>query len=447
MLEVSRPGIPCDYYKQLPIDERIIKLPAENYLELLDIEPNRPQYAILNAVNDPRYRFVTACVSRRVGKTFIANIILQLIAFQPGSTVLIVAPDYNLSSISWDLQHTLLKKFDIETVRDNAKDRVIELINGSMIRVAAVSRIDSAVGRSYDLVIFDESAIASDAGPKFNIALRPALDKDHSKCLFISTPRGDNWFKEFYDYGWLTDGEHDDWISIHADYHENNLRSDKVMESDKRTMSHAQFEQEYMANFITFEGQIWALNSDNIGDFSIMRKQVLENRHKVDIIAGLDVGFRDATALCIIACVPRDNTYTNYDYYILDEYYDTQKSTEKHAKEIARLMEKYDLDFIYIDSAAQQTKFDFASIYDIACINAKKSVADGIGAVGAIVDNNMLYVDESCIEAIYAIRNYKWKQNTEIEKPEHDRASHMADAIRYALYTYTVGFGGIAAFG
>ena len=81
----------------------------------------------------------------------------------PGMTVLIISPDYSLSSISWDLQRQLLDKFDIERVRDNAKDRVIELTNGSIIRVASVSRVDSAVGRSYDLIIFDEAAL-NDAG-------------------------------------------------------------------------------------------------------------------------------------------------------------------------------------------------------------------------------------------------------------------------------------------
>ena len=84
------------------------------------------QNAIINGINSPEYRFVTACVSRRVGKTFIANIILQVVALCPGTSVLIISPDYSLSSISWDLQRQLLDKFDVERERDNAKDRIIE---------------------------------------------------------------------------------------------------------------------------------------------------------------------------------------------------------------------------------------------------------------------------------------------------------------------------------
>jgi phage terminase large subunit len=441
MLRISRPEVPANYFKQLPYDERFLKLPAENYIDLLGVEPERPQYAILNAVNDPRFRFVTACVSRRVGKTFIANVILQLVALTPGTNVLIIAPDYNLSSISWDLQHDLLDKFEIERVRDNAKDRIIELVNGSTIRVASVGRIDSAVGRSYDLIIFDEAAIADDAGPKFNIALRPTLDKDASKCIFISTPRGDNWFREFFDRGFSEDFP--DWCSVHADYKENSRASTADIEAARKTMSHAEFEQEYLANFVTFEGQVYSLKSEHIVDLSELIERVHKNRGRVDIISGLDVGFRDETAMCVIIVLPNKEDPDLNDYFIVDEYMQSARSTQYHAERINKLVEKYDLDFTYIDSAAQQTRFDLAAIYDISTINAKKSITDGIGAVGTVIDNGRLYVHEDCIECIYSLRNYKWKDNTELEKPEHTRASHMADAIRYAIYTYSLGTGGV----
>jgi hypothetical protein len=334
-----------------------------------------------------------------------------------------------------------LKKFDIETVRDNAKDRIIELINGSMIRVASVGRIDSAVGRSYDLIIFDEAAIADDAGPKFNISLRPTLDKITSKCIFISTPRGDNWFKEYWDRGWSEDPRFKDWCSIHADYHENPRASAADIAEARATMSHAEFEQEYMANFVTFEGQVWSLKNDQIIDCSEMIAALRSNRHRVDVIAGLDVGFRDETALCVLVVIPGDEGRNTY--YAIDEYFANHRSTAKHAEEIQRLVDAYDLDFIYIDSAAAQTKWDLASTYDITCINAKKSVIDGIGAVGAVVDNDRFFVHDQCVEIIYSMRNLKWKAGTEIEKPEHNRAIHMGDAIRYAIYTYETSMGGI----
>ena len=101
-------------------------------------------------------------------------------------------------------------------------------------------------------------------------------------------------------------------------------------------------------------------------------------------------------------------------------------------------MEKWDIDYIYIDSAAQQTRFDFAQNYDIPTTNAKKSVLDGIAHVAGIVDNDKLIVDQRCAETLSCLDQYQWDPNPNLakEKPKHNRASHMADALRYALYSF-----------
>jgi len=366
----------------------------------------------------------------------------------PGASVLIISPDYNLSSISWDLQRMLLDKFDVERVRDNAKDRIIELGNGSMIKVASVGRVDSAVGRSYDLIIFDEAALNDDGGKAFNVALLPTLDKYTSKCLFISTPRGDNWFRQFFDRGFSADLDLSEWLSIHADHHENPRSSARAIANAKKTMSHAEFEQEFMANFVTFEGQIWALSNDCIQDKTAMINAVVAAPGRLEIIAGLDVGFRDQTALVVL--VVDEDKDGNKIYYLIDEYVATERTTAKHAEEISARVELYDLDYIFCDSAAAQTRYDLAATYDISTVAAIKSLTDGIGSVGAVVDNDRLIVHEECVEAIYALRNYKWKGDVndgvwsiESQKPEHNRASHCADAIRYAIYTYERSMGGI----
>ena len=155
MLEISRKDIVGDKLMDYSAEERFLKLPVEGYMDLLNIEPIASQTAIINAINNPKYRFVCGAVSRRQGKTYIANIIGQLTALIPGSNVLLMSPNYALSQISFDLQRNLIKHFDLEVVKDNAKDRVIELSNNSTIRMGSINQVDSCVGRSYDLIIFD----------------------------------------------------------------------------------------------------------------------------------------------------------------------------------------------------------------------------------------------------------------------------------------------------
>ena len=218
MLEVSRKDVLHEDLMSFD-DRRFIKLPIEGYMDLLGITPNTTQVAIINSINNPKYRFVTAAVSRRQGKTYIANVIGKLVTLVPGANVLLMSPNYSLSQISFDLQRTLIKHFELEVIKDNAKDKVIELSNHSTIRMGSVNQVDSVVGRSYDLIIFDEAALV-DGRDAFNVALRPTLDKENSKAIFISTPRGrNNWFAEFWHRGFSD--EFPEWASVKATYHEN----------------------------------------------------------------------------------------------------------------------------------------------------------------------------------------------------------------------------------
>ena len=407
-------------------EQRFIKLPIAEYMDLLGITPNTSQHAIINAINNPKYRFVCSAVSRRQGKTYIANIIGQLVTLVPGTNVLLMSPNYSLSQISFDLQRQLIKHFDLEVLRDNAKDKVIELSNNSTIRMGSVNQVDSVVGRSYDLIIFDEAALV-DGKDAFNVALRPTLDKENSKALFISTPRGrNNWFAEFWQRGFSD--EYPEWASIRATYHENPRLSDTDIAEAKKTMSEAEFNQEYMADFNVFEGQVWAFNHETcVADLSEIEVG------RMDVFAGMDVGYKDPTAFCVLAY-----DWDKEVYYLLDEYLDSERTTEQHAIEIRKLIEKWNIDYIYIDSAAQQTRFDFAQNYDITTINAKKSVLDGIGHVAGIVDNDKLMVHQSCKESLICLDQYQWDPNPNLlkEKPKHNYASHMADALRYALYSF-----------
>lgn len=436
MLKISREDVSSTDIQQFPQETRFLKLPVERYIEqvkarrIIDGDLNGPQIALVNAVNNPKYRFIVAALSRRVGKTTVANMIAQLVCLVPDSNVLIMSPNYSLSSISFELQRNYIKKFDLEVIKDNSKDRIIELSNGSTIRMGSVSQVDSCVGRSYSCILFDESALSADGEDAFNIALRPTLDKPNSKAIFISTPRGKmNWFSRFFDRGFSP--HYPNWVSIHADYRENPRASEADIAEARSTMSKAEFEQEYEASFSSFVGQIFLFNSDQcVEDLSE------RNFNDCEVIMGLDIGFRDATAGVVLA-------WDGEKYYAIDEYYDTEKTTAKHAESIKALEEQYDIQFIFIDSAAQQTRYDWAMEHDLATTNANKSVLDGIAHVQMIIEQNRLIVDPRCENLLQSLDQYRWNTDQNLIKPKaiHDEYSHMADALRYALYTYQVSIG------
>ena len=430
-MEISREGILSTELQDFGAN-RFIKIPIENYLQLINIEPNPPQVALINAVNSPDYRFITAVLNRRTGKSYMANIIGHLVTLMPGCNILVIAPNYALSSISWDLQRHFIASFDIETERANAKDKIIELQNGSTIRMGSVGQVDSVVGRSYDLIIFDEAALNNDGESAYNIQLRPTLDKPSSKAIFISTPRGKNWFYNFYRRGFSDNPKYKRWVSIKSTYHDNPRASLEDVEDARASMSKAEFAQEYESDFIALEGQIFNLNKQNIVDID------LNTIDKLDVIAGLDVGFRDPTAMVVLIT-------DGVNYYIVDEYQKEESSTSKYAGDIQALVDKWEIDFIYIDAAAAQTKYDLAYDYDITTTNAKKSVLDGIGYVASLVDHDRIFIDKSCENTIEMFASYRWdpKEGLMRERPLHDEHSHLADALRYAVYTHSYNIAGL----
>jgi phage terminase large subunit len=435
---VSRADVPTSHILE-DLPDPFIKLPISLYMNEIEgfygfTEPLPSQIGIINAVN--KYRFVVAAISRRQGKTFIANIIGQIVALVPGSNILIMSPNYSLSQISFDLQRQLLKYTGIVPVVDNKKDKLIELENGSTIRMGSVNQVDSVVGRSYDLIIFDEAALA-DGEDAFQVSLRPTLDRGNARAIFISTPRGKtNWFARYWERGF--DPEYPEWCAIKATYHDNPRMTESDISEAKRSMTEAHFRQEYEADFNTYEGQIWRLERKHIIGMEECPETEPPPREAMDIICGLDMGYKDATALVVVGY-----EFKKDRFWILDEYWAEQKTTRTHAGEIQVLSDRWDPDFIFIDSSAAQTKADLAYDYNIITSSAKKSVLDGIGYVSSLVEQNRVYVMPHCKMVLEAFDGYAWDPNDKLlkEKPIHNKASHMADAIRYALYSHVTSIG------
>ena len=103
-VEISRRDLVSEQLVDFQSETRFLKLPVDPYLELLGISPLPSQMAIINAINNNKYRFVTAAISRRQGKTYIANIIGQLVSLVPGSHILIMSTLHELFNISLTLR-------------------------------------------------------------------------------------------------------------------------------------------------------------------------------------------------------------------------------------------------------------------------------------------------------------------------------------------------------
>ena len=103
------------------------------------------------------------------------------------------------------------------------------------------------------------------------------------------------------------------------------------------------------------------------------------------------------------------------------------------------LINKYNIENIFIDHAAAQFAADLAYNYDIATTKAKKQVLEGIAYVQTMVETKKVIVLDRCINVLDTFDQYQWDTSETLitERPLHNEYCHIADAIRYAIYTYT----------
>ena len=401
-------------YFRLPIDKLLEKLPRP-------VEFNESQQAMIDGLNENR--FFVHIAGRRTGKSYGAAILAFAKLLEPGQQVMVVAPNFSLSSIIWDYVTDLIRQMEIEVEKFNQKDKVVKLINGSIFRLLSANNRDSLVGRAANLLIVDEAAIIPN-DEYFTRDLRPALStfKD-SRCLWISTPRGKgNYLYDYFLRG--DDPNFEEWGSAKFSWRANPLLSEKDVEEARKAMTKALYLQEYECEWTTTESQIFdAINEE---------KHVIDcaDQSYSEVIAGLDVGYRDENVFVVIGC--SDDTY-----YILDEYISKESTTSELAAVITEKINQWGIESIYIDSAAQQVKADFAYDFDIYCENAIKSVNDGISFLQSLIENDKLHFDtEGATHTYAAMSAYSWNQNTDIPKPIHNWASHPCDAVRYGIYTH-----------
>lgn len=394
------------------------------------VELNRSQKAMIEGLNN--YRFWVHISARRTGKSYAASIVALAKLLEPKQQVIVVAPNYNLSSIIWDYVISFIKQLGIETERLNQKDKVVILINGSTFRLLSANNRDSLVGRAAHLLIVDEAAVI-DSDEYFQRDLRPALSTfEDSRALFITTPRGRaNYIHEYFQRGQPNmHNQYPEWGSDLFDWQANpNLREADILEA-KRTLADSIFQQEYYCKWTIFEGQVYPATEEIHMADTMKKYSIIPGNPKYEFIAGLDMGYRDSTAFVVIA--------TDHEkYFVIDEFLLKEAPTGIIAERIRELEKKWNIDFIYIDSAAQQTKADLAYEHDIFTINAVKSVNDGINHVRNLVDKgNIIFDEDSGRAAFHAFTSYRWDINSKTEKPVHDEYSHYCDAIRYAIYSH-----------
>lgn len=194
--------------------------------------PHANQQRILDS--KARYRVVMA--GRRFGKSELSQIEIIVNALQ-GKSVAYITPTYSLAKVFFD---QLAKALPFES---NRSELSIKFPNEGSVHFFTGERLDNLRGRKFHLVVIDEASFIPDLENGWLNSIRPTLTDYKGRALFISTPRGKNFFYSLF----LKNGE-TDWEAFKFTTYDNPY-IDKTEIDDARTqLPEVVFEQEYMAN-------------------------------------------------------------------------------------------------------------------------------------------------------------------------------------------------------
>ena len=193
-------------------------------------------------------RFPVIDAGRRWGKTITGlNWLLQGVCEQPGEYWW-VAPIYSQSKMAFRTLLSAARKGRAEgAFKDVSHSELrIAYLNGSAMTWKSADNPDNLRGEGLRRVVVDEAARVR--REVWEEVLRPAVSDTHGRVLFISTPKGKNFFYELYTRGQdPLQPEFESWKFPTAD---NPKVSPEDIEQARQSLPVDVFSQEYLAEFL-----------------------------------------------------------------------------------------------------------------------------------------------------------------------------------------------------
>lgn len=195
-----------------------------------------------------RTRFQVLANGRRSGKTMLA-ICIALKRAADGGRVWWVAPSYPMASAGWREIKRLAVQIPGISIKE--AERIVNMPGAGWLQVRSADNPDSLRGEGLDLLVIDEAAFVAEEA--WTEALRPTLSDRNGRALIISTPKGLNWFWR----AWQRGNCEPEWRSWQLPTSCNPRISADEIEAARQQMPERTFMQEYLAHFISDEGQVF----------------------------------------------------------------------------------------------------------------------------------------------------------------------------------------------
>jgi len=412
---------------------------VETRIKLDKFKPRDYQLPLLDAILNKGYKRVIGIWPRRAGKDICGwNIIIRA-ALQRIGTYFYVFPTYSSGrKILWDAINIqgmrVLDYLPNELIESKNEQLMrIRLKNGSSIQVIGSDNYDnSIVGTNPVGIVWSEYAIMDPMAYSF---ARPILAANDGWSVFLSTPRGKNFFWEM-----LQIAEHSpEWFVHKLTIEDTNHLSPENWEREKREMSEDLLQQEYYCSFsLGVEGSFYAKYIDRIRINGQIGQVPWEPSFRVN--SSWDIGVRDSTSIILYQCVGQV-------IRIVDCYENNKQGLEHYVEWLSSKPYLYGKHFAPFDikvkewgsgitrwEKARQLGIEFHIADSFHDGSKKIGLMDGIEAARSIIPK--CWIDEvKCDRLIKCLENYRQEYDSKNKvyksQPLHNEFSHMADAFRY----------------
>jgi PBSX family phage terminase large subunit len=241
---------------------------------------------------DDNIKYIIANCGRQVGKSFLGmNILLKWILEDNNSIGMWVAPIFAQSKkVFQELALSLANSGLTKSV--NKSDLTITFINGSIIYFRSAEREDNLRGNTLTYLVIDEAAYIKNN--VWSEVLRATILVKGKKVLFLSTPKGRNWFYEMAMRGDSED--YPQYKTIKASSFDSPYISEEELVDAKNSLPDGIYRQEILAEFLDDGGEVFS--SLEISSVLTAYPPLVSNEK---YYAGLDVGrANDYTVLTIL---------------------------------------------------------------------------------------------------------------------------------------------------
>ena len=343
--------------------------------------------------------------------------------------------------VAWDL---IVTRELIPVRRKSERELFMQLGNGTHIECRSEENPDQLIGEGLDLIVLAEAARLKHR--TWDQYLRPALADRRGQALFTSTPRGFNWFFDFFNYGQKDHPEHrPGWRSWQIPSRMNPILSNEEIEEAKRTSTPEAFSQEWEANFISYGGLVFP----EFNYETHVKHHIFNPFLRTQL--WIDPGMSAPYAVLLVQITPEE------EIHVLGEIYRTGRTSEYIIDEAEEKWGSYILHggrpredlVVTIDKAAAEA----AGTWRLRGYRAggeKPTIKKGIE-----VHHNFLKdpyrsteaevvpritFDPACISSIKEYGTYHYpdeiRKRIETNPTEQpvDVDNHAMDAIRYGLY-------------